>query len=308
MGAEAGRQDQVFLALTALAAFLLLVLPVGIGFVLVLRSLPALKAFGVAFLARDSWDPVAGEFGALGSLYGTLVTSALAMVMAVPVSLAIGYYLAELAPPRLSRVVGTGVELLAAVPSIIYGMWGLFVLAPVLADHVQPTIQKIFGSFPLFAGPPMGIGIFTASVVLALMVVPFISSVARDVFSMVPSVLKESGYGLGATGWEVMRGITLRYGFAGIIGGCLLGLARALGETMAVTFVIGNRHAVSVSLFEPGNSISSALANEFTEATDPLYLSALMGLGLVLFVLTVLVQSVSQLWLRAVRKKMGGAH
>ncbi len=298
--------DRPFHWLALSAAMSLLGLLIAIGIALVWRSELSLRTFGLRFLVQSVWDPVRHQFSALTSLYGTIVSSVIGLALAVPLSLAIGFYLAELAPPPLASFFGTAVELLGAIPSIIYGMWGLFVLAPIMADQIQPAIQSVLGSLPLFQGPPMGIGLFTAGVILALMVIPFVSSVAREIFTMVPAVMKESGYGIGATKWEVVRGVTLRYGLSGIVGACLLGLARALGETMAVTFVIGNRHAISLSLFEPGNSISSTLANEFTEASEPLYLSSLIELGLVLFVLTLAIQTISQLWLRRVERSMGG--
>ena len=223
------------------------------------------------------------------------------MVIAVPLSLVIALFLVELAPPRVSRLVGGGIELLAAIPSIIYGMWGLFVFAPFMADHVQPFLTKTLGFLPLFQGPPMGIGMLSAGIILAFMVLPFITAVMRDVFAMVPPVLKESAYGLGATTWEVTHKVTVRYGLRGLLGAVFLGLGRAIGETMAVTFVIGNDHRISASLFAAGNSIASTLANEFAEASEPLYLSALIELGLILLVITFLVQVVTQVMLSRVK-------
>jgi phosphate transport system permease protein len=220
------------------------------------------------------------------------------MVIAVPLSLAIALFLVELASPRVSRIVGTLIELLAAVPSIIYGMWGLFVFAPFMARYVQPLLGKTLGFLPLFQGPPMGIGMLTAGIILAFMVLPFISAITRDVFQLVPPVVKESAFGMGATTWEVTYKVTIPYGLVGIIGAVFLGLGRALGETMAVTFVIGNAHRLSASLFAPGNTIASTLANEFSEATEPLYVSSLVALGLVLYIITYLVQVVSQMMLR----------
>ena len=238
------------------------------------------------------------NFGAASSIFGTLISTLIAMAIAVPLSLAIALFLVELAPPRVSRVVGTLIELLAAMPSIIYGMWGLFVFAPFMAHYVQPWLGQTLGFLPLFQGPPMGIGMLTAGIILAFMVLPFISAIARDVFQLVPPVVKESAFGMGATTWEVTYKVTIPYGLVGIIGAVFLGLGRALGETMAVTFVIGNAHRISASLFAPGNTIASTLANEFTEATTPLYVSSLVALGLVLFVITYLVQVVSQMMLR----------
>jgi phosphate transport system permease protein len=241
---------------------------------------------------------VTQTFGAASSIYGTVVSTLIAMVLAVPMSLVIALFLVELAPPRLSKVVGTLIELLAAIPSIIYGMWGLFIFAPFMAKYVQPVLGRYLGFLPLFEGPPMGIGMLTAGIILAFMVLPFITTICRDVFSLVPAVLKESGYGVGATTWEVTYKITIPYGIVGVLGGIFLGLGRALGETMAVTFVIGNSHGISASLFSPGNSIASCLANEFAEATEPIYVSSLIALGLVLFVFTFIVQVISQamLW------------
>ena len=280
-------------------AIFLVILAMALG--LVWNSRLSLREFGPGFLVSDAWDPVRSNYGALSSIYGTLVSTLIAMALAVPLALVTALFLVELAPPLLSAVVGVGVELLAAIPSIIYGMWGLFVFAPFLADHVQPRLQSTLGFLPLFQGPPMGIGMLTAGIILALMILPFICAVSRDVFRMVPAVVKESAYGMGATTWEVTRKVTVRYGIRGIVGACFLGLGRAIGETMAVTFVIGNDHRISASLFGAGNSIASTLANEFTEASDPLYLSALVELGLVLLGITLLIQGIAHLWLRRIR-------
>ena len=266
----------------------------------------SIEKFGLGFLVSDAWDPVKQEFGALSSIFGTLVSTLIAMLLAVPLSLVTALFLVELAPPFLSRIVGAGIELLAAIPSIIYGMWGLFIFAPFMADHVQPHLQGTLGFLPLFQGPPMGIGMLTAGIILALMILPFICAVSRDVFQMVPAVVKESAYGVGATTWEVTNKVTIRYGIQGIIGACFLGLGRAIGETMAVTFVIGNDHRISASLFHAGNSIASTLANEFTEATEPVYLSALIELGLVLLGITVIIQIIAHFWLRRIRSSAGG--
>lgn len=298
--------DMLFSFLSAFCAVIVGVLVIAIFYELIVNSKLSIEKFGWRFLWSQEWDPVREEFGALSSIYGTLVSTAIAMVIAVPMSVVIALFLVELAHPLVSKVIGTALELLAAVPSIIYGMWGLFVFAPIMAEHVQPVLAKMGGNLPLFQGPPMGIGMLTAGLILALMILPFISSVTRDVFQMVPSVVKESAYGVGATTWEVTRKVTLRYGMQGVIGACLLGLGRALGETMAVTFVIGNNHNISASLFSAGNSIASTLANEFTEASEPLYLSSLIELGLVLFVMTFSIQLIAQLWLRRLRKTSGG--
>ncbi len=270
----------------------------GIFAGLLYYSLPAMKKFGFGFLISQEWNPVTQEFGAASSIFGTMVSTLIAMVVAVPLSLTIALFLVELAPPLLGRVVGTLIELLAAIPSIIYGMWGLFVFAPFMADRVQPLLGKTLGFLPLFQGPPMGIGMLTAGIILGFMILPFITAIARDVLSLVPKTLRESAFGMGATTWEVMRQVMIPYGLVGIIGALFLGLGRALGETMAVTFVIGNSHRISASLFAAGNSIASTLANEFAEATEVLYISALVELGLVLFLITYLVQVLAQYLLR----------
>ncbi|XOF33188.1 MAG: phosphate ABC transporter permease subunit PstC [Candidatus Electrothrix sp. YB6] len=298
--------DQLFKGITAASAGLILVVMAGIFVSLIWNSLPSIRQFGLGFLFSKAWNPVTQEFGALSSIYGTLMSTAIAMLLAVPLSVVIALFLVELAPPKISYVVGNAIELLAAVPSIIYGMWGLFVFAPFMSDYVQPLLSEYLGFLPLFQGPEMGIGMLTAGIVLALMILPFISSVMRDVFSMVPDVMKEAGYGMGATTWEVTKDITIRYGIQGMIGACLLGLGRAIGETMAITFVIGNSSDISLSLFEAGNSIASRLANEFAEAAEPVYMSSLMELGLVLFLMTFALQIVTQLWLKRVKRKMGG--
>jgi phosphate transport system permease protein len=272
-------------------------------------SLPAIGKFGWGFLVSAQWNPVTGEFGALVPIVGTLLTSAIALAIGVPVSFGIALFLTELAPRWLKRPLGTAIELLAAIPSIIYGMWGLFVLAPLFADYLQPWLIHTLGASPLigplFKGPPQGIGVLTAGFVLAIMVIPFIAAVMRDVFEIVPPVLKESAYGLGCTTWEVVRNVVLPYTKVGVIGGIMLGLGRALGETMAVTFLIGNAHQLTASLLAPGNSIASALANEFTEAVGDLYTSALIELGLILFVITFIVLALAKLLLLQLRKREG---
>jgi phosphate transport system permease protein len=290
-------------ALTSAALVVLLMLAILLE--LVHKSSLSLARFGWRFLLSAAWNPVTGDFGAASSIFGTLVSTAIALVIAVPLALVIAIFLVEVAHPRLARPVGYAIELLAAIPSIIYGMWGLFVLAPMMADHVQPVLGKAFGKVPLFAGPPMGIGMLTAGIVLALMVLPFVTAVVRDVFTLVPGVLKEAGYGMGATTLEVTRKVTMRHGLRGIVGGVFLGLGRAIGETMAVTFVIGNDHRIAASLFASGNTISSTLANEFTEASEPLYLSSLVELGLILFVITLLIQVAVQIWLKRLKLRLG---
>jgi len=300
------KADIAFRWFTAVCAVIIILIVAGIFVELAINSWPAIRKFGLRFLISREWNPVPGieQFGALSSIYGTLVTTGIVMLLATPVSLVIALFLVELAPPKVSGAVGGAIELLAAIPSIIYGMWGLFVFAPFMQDHVQPLLGRIGG--PLFAGPPMGIGMLTAGIILAIMVLPFITAVTRDVFLMVPPVVKEAAHGMGATTWEVTCKVVLRYGVHGIVGALFLGLGRAIGETMAVTVVIGNDHAVSSSLFSAGNSIASTLANEFTEASEPMYLSALFELGLVLFLITVAFQIVAQLWLRRLRSSIGG--
>jgi len=292
-------QDALFRQVTRLFAALVLGLLLSIIVALGYAALPALQKFGPGFFVTNVWNPVTGQFGALAPIYGTVATSIIALLIGVPVSFGIALFLTEMCPVALKRPLGTAVELLAAIPSIIYGMWGLFVFAPFFADHVQPLIQRALGDVwiigPLFQGAPTGLGVLTAGVILAVMVIPFIAAVMRDVFEIVPPVLKESAYGLGCTTWEVVRNIVLPYTRIGVIGGIMLGLGRALGETMAVTFVIGNAYRIRASLFEPGNSIASALANEFNEAADPVHRGSLIALGLVLFVLTLVVLAASRM-------------
>ncbi len=287
-------QDRLFLAVTFFFAALVLAMLAGILVALVAEAWPALREFGFAFFYGSRWSPTDDVYGAVIAVYGTLVTSAIALAIGVPISFGIAVFLTEMCPVWLKRPLGTAIELLAGIPSIIYGFWGLFVLAPLLQDYVQPLL--IGTGLPLFAGPPLGIGVFTAGVVLALMVIPFIASVMRDVFETVPPVLKESAYGLGCTTWEVVRHVVLPYTRVGAIGGVMLGLGRALGETMAVTFVIGNANRLASSLLAPGNSIASTLANEFAEADPVLHIPALFALGLLLFVITVVVLAIAK-WL-----------
>jgi len=302
-------QDFFFHKLTLLFAASVLLVLIGIIVSLFLGAAPALKAFGAAFITRVEWDPVGDEFGAMIAIWGTLATSIIALAVAFPISFGIALFLTEICPGWLRRPLGTAVELLAGVPSIIYGMWGFFVFAPLFADHVQPLLKGTLGQIPvlgqLFQGPIMGIGILTAGLILAIMIIPFIASVMRDVFEIVPTVLKESAYGLGCTRWEVVRKVVLPYTRNGVVGGVMLGLGRALGETMAVTFVIGNAHDLSWSLFSAGNSISSTLANEFNEATSELHLSSLYALGLILFAITFIVLSAAKLMLIGMNRKEG---
>jgi len=303
------RLDFLFRNLTRFFALLVFSILAAILISLVHGSAITLRQFGFDFLVVSDWDPVHERFGAVVAIYGTLVTSLIAMLIGVPVSFGIAMFLTELAPVWLKRPLGTAIELLAAIPSIIYGMWGLFVLAPILQSHVQPWLISLFGGVPglalLFEGPPIGIGMLTAGVILSIMVIPFITAVMRDVFELVPSLLKESAYGLGATTWEVVRHVVLPYTKVGVIGGIMLGLGRALGETMAVTFVIGNANRLAVSLLAPGNSIASALANEFTEAVGDVYYSALIELGLLLFLITTIVLACSKLLLMRLARHEG---
>ncbi|HVL35053.1 MAG TPA: phosphate ABC transporter permease PstC [Burkholderiales bacterium] len=303
--------DFVFFNLTRFFAVLTLVMLFGIILSLVVESWPAIREFGLPFLWTAEWNPPAERFGALIPIYGTLVTSAIALVIAVPISFGIAVFLTELSPRWLRRPLGTAIELLAAIPSIVYGMWGLLVFAPLFAEHVQPVLAATLGNVPLlgalFSGPPLGIGLLSAGIILAIMIIPFIAAVMRDVFEVTPAMLKESAYGVGATTWEVMWGVVLPYTKVGVVGGIMLGLGRALGETMAVTFVIGNTNLLNdLSLFSPGNSITSALANEFAEADPGLHTAALMELGLILFLITFLVLAFSK-WLLAKLKIKEGA-
>jgi phosphate transport system permease protein len=301
--------DILFRGVTRLSAVAVLALLLAIIVSLIYGSLPAMKAFGFGFLFSAEWNPVTDKFGALVPIVGTLATAFIALLIAIPVSFGISIFLTELSPRWLRRPLGIAIELLAGIPSIIYGMWGLFVFAPLFGDYVEPLINKYLGHIafigPFFTGPPMGIGILTAGIILAIMVIPFIASVMRDVFDVVPALLKESAYGLGATTWEVMWNVVLPYTKIGVVGGIMLGLGRALGETMAVTFVIGNSHDLSASLLMPGNSISSALANEFTEAVGELYTSSLIELGLILFFITFVVLSLARFMLYKLGQREG---
>jgi phosphate transport system permease protein len=301
--------DFLFRGITRIFAILVLSIVVGIVASLLIGAYPALEKFGFGFFVSSEWNPVTEDFGALVPIYGTLVTSFIALLIGLPVSFGIALFITELSPRWLKRPIGTAIELLAAIPSIIYGMWGLFVFAPLFADHVQPWITDHIGNWPvigaLFQGPPMGIGVFTAGLILAIMIIPFVTAVMRDVFEIVPKVLKESAYGLGATTWEVVWRVVLPYTKVGVVGGVMLGLGRALGETMAVTFVIGNAHRISSSLFMPGNTISSALANEFTEAVGEMYTSSLIALGLILFLITFVVLALAKVLLLRLASREG---
>jgi phosphate transport system permease protein len=301
--------DALFHQLTRAAAVLVLILLSGVIISLIHGSLPALRAFGFNFLIEDRWNPVTERFGALAPIYGTVVTAFLAMLIAVPIGLLISVFLTELCPPWLRRPIGIAIELLAGIPSIIYGIWGLFVFAPFLQQTLQPFLIDVFGYIPglslLFAGPPYGIGILTAGLILAIMVLPFITSISREVFEAVPTVLKEAAYGVGCTTWEVVRYVVLPYARVGVIGGIMLGLGRALGETMAVTFVIGNAHRISASILAPGTTISATIANEFTEAVGDLYTSALIALGLILFAITFIVLAAARYMLMRIERRIG---
>jgi phosphate transport system permease protein len=304
------RADRIFHRITLACAIFVMLMFAGVLFSLVEGAWPAIATFGWQFLVTDIWNPVTERFGGLAPIAGTLITSLLAMLVAVPVGIGIAIFLTELCPRPLRRPIGIAVELLAGIPSIIYGIWGLFVLAPFLQEYVMPPAIAAFDGVPvlssLFAGPPYGIGVFTASLILSIMTIPFISAVTRDVFETVPTVLKEAAYGLGCTVWEVVWSVVLPYARGGVVGGIMLALGRALGETMAVTFVIGNSHRISASLFAPGTTISAAIANEFTEATGDLYLSALVELGLLLFAVTFCVLALAQYMLHRLEARAGG--
>jgi phosphate transport system permease protein len=300
--------DRVLHALTFGSACLVLLVLGGVFVSLIHGSIPALQTFGFEFLVSQTWNPATDVFGAAAPIYGTLVTSAIALVIAVPVGLGISVFLTEICPAWLSRPIAIAIELLAGIPSIIYGIWGLFVLAPFLQKNFQPGVIWFFHDIPvlnsLFAGPPYGIGVLTAAIILAIMILPFISSVTRDVFETVPAVLKEAAYGLGCTKWEVVRRVVIPHTRAGVVGAVMLALGRALGETMAVTFVIGNAHKIAASIMAPGTTISATIANEFTEATGDIYTSSLIALGLILFVVTFIVLAAAR-WMLYRMEKQG---
>jgi phosphate transport system permease protein len=302
-------QDFIFHKSTLLFALTVLFALIGIIISLIINAWPALSEFGLGFFFTVEWDIINGQFGGLIAIFGTVVTALIALIIAVPLSFGIAVFLTETCPIPLRRSLGTAVELLAAVPSIIYGMFGLFIFAPLFAEYVQPALAGSLGQIPvigyLFAGAFNGIGVLCAGLILAMMVLPFIASVMRDVFEIVPPVLKESAYGIGCTTWEVVTKIVLPYTKTGVIGGVMLGLGRALGETMAVTFVIGNAHKLSASLFSPGNSIASTLANEFGEAEPGLHYASLFSLGLALFVITFIVLALAKLMLARMEAGQG---
>jgi len=301
--------DPVFRWATLGFGILVLVLLGGVIVALVEGALPALRHFGWAFVVTESWNPVKEVFGARAPILGTLITSAIAMLIGIPISLGIAIFITELCPTWLKRPIGITIELLAGIPSIIYGIWGLFVLAPFLQLHIQPFLVDTLGELPIvgifFEGPPIGIGMMNAGLILGIMVLPFITAVMRDVFETVPPMLRESAYGIGCTTWEVIRYVVLPYTRVGVVGGIMLGLGRALGETMAVTFVIGNAHRISASLMAPGTTISATLANEFTEAVGDLYLSSLIALGFILFCITLVVLIAAKLLLARVGRVKG---
>jgi phosphate transport system permease protein len=299
--------DSFFKYLTRAAAITVLAILFGVFASLALGAWPAFRTFGLDFLTVQSWNPVTEKFGALAPVYGTILTSLIAMLIAVPVGIGIAIFLTELCPRLLRHPIGIAIELLAGIPSIIYGIWGLFVFAPYMQQHIQPVVIDLFGSVPvfnqIFAGPAYGIGMFTAGLILAIMVIPFVSSISRDVFNATPAVLKESAYALGCTKWEVIWRVVLPFGRSGVLGGVMLGLGRALGETMAVTFVIGNAHRISASILAPGTTISATIANEFTEAVGDIYFSSLIALGFILFVITFIVLAIARYMLSRLELK-----
>ena len=304
--------DRIFNVITVGAAWLVLVVLLGAAASMAWGGRLAFETFGLKFITSSNWDAVSGQFGALVPIYGTLVTSAIALIIAVPVSIGIALFLTEIAPRWTRGPIGIAIELLAAIPSIIYGMWGLFVFAPVMAADVEPWVNDHLGQWPvigpLFSGPPIGIGMLTAGIVLGIMIIPFIAAIARDVFNQVPPPLKESAIALGSTRWEMLNRVSLPYARSAIIGAIFLGLGRALGETMAVTFVLGNAHDLSVSLLMPSNSIAAAIANEFTEADTDLYRSSLIALAFLLFIVTVIVLSFAKLLLLRINRTHGRTH
>jgi phosphate transport system permease protein len=303
------RSDALFRLLTRFSAIGVLIVLGAVFVSLIDGAWPAFHKFGFGFFVTQSWNPVTDEFGAIAPIYGTLITSFMAMLIAVPIGLGTAIFLTELCPMALRRPIGIAIELLAGIPSIIYGIWGLFYFAPTLQQTLQPALIAVFGDVPIlstvFAGPPYGIGILTASIILAIMVLPFVAAISRDVFDTVPPVLKESAYGLGCTTWEVVRSVVIPYTRVGVIGGCMLGLGRALGETMAVTFVIGNAHRISASILAPGTTISATIANEFTEAVGDLHTASLIAIGLILFIITFIVLAIARVMLLRLAIKAG---
>jgi phosphate transport system permease protein len=302
-------RDTTFHLLTLAAAWVVLLLLGGVIVSLVIGAMPSIRAFGLNFYTTESWNPVTEKFGAMAPMYGTIVTSIIAMTIAVPSAIGIAIFLTELCPYWLRKPIGIAIELLAGIPSIIYGIWGLFVFAPFLQQYVQPPLIALFADVPvlsvLFAGPRYGIGVLTAGIILAIMVLPIVTSISRDVFDTVPPVLKEAAYGVGCTTWEVISSVVIPYTRIGLLGAVMLGLGRALGETMAVTFVIGNAHRIAPSLLAPGTTISATIANEFTEAVGDLYTSSLIQLGLILFVITFIILAISRYMLMRLHMREG---
>lgn len=305
LSATGSRGDAVFRGVLLLCALLLLIIVTAMVFAMASNSMLSLREFGFGFLTGSNWDPIKGEFGALPFIYGTIVSSVLALVIAVPLSVGVAIFLVEQAPPALARPMAFLVELLAAIPSVVYGLWGIFVLAPFLREHVQPPLSRWFGWLPLFSGTPTGLGLFTGGIILAIMVTPIITAVVRDVLAAVPVNQREAALALGATKWETTR-VVLANAASGIAGAIVIGLGRAIGETMAVTMVIGNRPQISASLFEPSYTIASVIANEFTEATGDLYLSALIEIGLILFLVTFIVNGIAKLLVWSVTRGTSG--
>lgn len=303
------RNDKLFHYTVKSCALFVLLIMLAASFSMIWGGKEAFQTFGTSFVWNSAWDPVSKQFGALVPIYGTLVTSCIAMIIAVPVSFGIAIFITNLAPNWLKTPISTAIELLAGIPSIIYGMWGLFVFVPFMADHVYPWVDEHMGALPLigqlFQGPPIGLGMLTAGIVLSIMIIPFVSSIMREVFSTVPTPLIESAYAIGNTTWEVIWDIVLPYTRSSVLGGIFLGLGRALGETMAVTFVLGNAHQLSISLLQPGNSISATIANEFTEADSSLYLSSLLALGFILFVVTFIVLALARFMLGRLARREG---
>jgi len=295
--------DWIFSRLLALFPMMVIAIVAAIGWTLFSASWPSIRAFGLSFIYQTRWDPVFENFGALPFIYGTLLTSFVALLIAVPVGLGTAIYLAEYAPGWMRKSVSLLVDLLAAIPSVIYGLWGVFVLVPLMRNHVQPFLSKTLGFLPLFQGPAYGVGFLSAGIILAIMIVPFIVSVSREVILAVPPVFKEAAYAVGTTRWEAMRSVILSYGKAGIIGGIILALGRAIGETMAVTMIIGNNVTMSASLFSPGYTLASVIANEFAEAATDLYLSALIEMGLILFIVSIVVNIAARVLIWSVTSK-----
>jgi phosphate transport system permease protein len=308
MTAKKNPVDRIFSFMTAAASFSVIILIIGILYVLVSESSPAIEKFGIwKFLSSTDWDPVKQSFGALTNIYGTVLTTILSLVIAIPVAIGIAIFVTEISPNFLKGPIGAAIELLAAIPSIIYGMWGLFTLSPIMSDHIEPLLKKIFSGLPLigvlFQGTPMGIDILTASVILSIMIIPFTASISRDSFNLTPAVVKESAYAIGATQWEVVKNVVIPYSKLGVFGGIVLSLGRALGETMAVAFVLGNNHRITTSLFDAAATITVTLANEFAEADSDIYLSSLFYLALVLFVMSFITLAIAKFFLLKAERK-----